>query len=323
MYSAIDLGTNNCRMLVARTTCNGFQVVDSFSRIVRLGEGAAKTGSLSEDAVNRTIDALKVCAEKMELQNVSHARSIATEACRKATNCQKFFGRVKAETGISLEAISTEEEARLTLIGCSTLLDSDRPYALLFDIGGGSTEVSWVETTENKMPTLLATTSIPCGVVTLSEKYGGGTPTPRDYTDMVERITRHFESFDNDNGISGEIRNNRVQMLGTSGTVTMLGGVSQGLTHYQRSRVDGMTLDFTTIAETSAKLTAMTCAERAAFPCIGQGRADLVAAGCAILEAICTLWPAGKLRVADRGIREGLLLGMMSGAELAASPLGA
>ena len=137
-YGAVDLGTNNCRLLIARAVDGGFTVVDAFSRIVRLGEGVSQTGALSAVAMDRTIEALKVCAGKMQRRGVSLMRSVATEACRRAINGLEFLERSRAETGVDLEIISTAEEAKLAFSGCMPLLDRARPYAIVFDIGGGT-----------------------------------------------------------------------------------------------------------------------------------------------------------------------------------------
>lgn len=310
-YAAIDLGTNNCRLLIARPSGRKFRVIDAFSRIVRLGEGLASSGSLSEEAMSRAIDALKVCAAKIERRAVTHARSVATEACRRAENCEAFLARVRAETGLQIETISSVEEAVLAFQGCAPLLSVRRPRALVFDIGGGSTELGWLRLRSGRPPQILDTLSIPVGVVTLTERYGGSRIAPEVYRAMVDEVTAQLRGFAEENGSNRRVAAGAVQMLGTSGTVTTLAGVHLGLLRYNRSLIDGCYLDFAAIREVSRGLAAMTCEERKANPCIGPDRADLVVAGCAILEAICTLWPVGRLRVADRGVREGILAGLM------------
>lgn len=311
-FAAIDLGTNNCRLLVARPQRSGFRVVDSFSRIVRLGEGLSATGRLSEAAIARTLKALRVCAGKVRENKVRRVRAVATEACRIAVNGGDFLDRAHEETGIEIEPITAAEEARLTLAGCAPLLDSGYDYALVFDIGGGSTELTWVGLSGGAPPTPLATRSLPQGVVNLAERYGQDLMAAADYARIIDLIDAGLAPFDAENGISGAVGRGRVQMLGTSGTVTTLGGLHLDLPRYDRSKVDGLDLEFDSIADITARLLAMDCADRLALPCIGRGRADLMVAGCAILEAICRRWPVGRLRAADRGIREGLLLAMMA-----------
>ena len=312
VYGAIDLGTNNCRLLVARPAARGFQVVDAFSRIVRMGEGVAANGRLSEAAIQRTLSALRVCANKMRRNGVIRSRAVATEACRRADNCTEFLQRVYHETEIELEIISAEEEARLGLHSCLPLLDEARPHALLFDIGGGSTEVSWIEINGAK-PHLRASDSLPIGVVSLTERYGGREVPEATYRSMMAEVAEALAPFEARHGLARRIAAGEVQMLGISGTVTTLTGVHKGLRRYDRGQVDGVHLSLDTVSEVSRRIVAMSYAERVANPCIGHERADLVIAGCAILEAICGLWPAGRLCVADRGLREGMLLALMAG----------
>ncbi len=311
-YAALDLGTNNCRLLVARPAEGGFRVIDAFSRIVRLGEGVASRGILSETAIRRTLKALEVCAKKMRRAGVTRSRAVATEACRRASNCGEFLERVRRETGIELETISSEEEAQLGLHSCLPLLEEGLPHALLFDIGGGSTEVSWVEI-QGTQPRLRAWESLPIGVVSLTERYGGHRVELQDYRAMMAEVAEALGPFDARHGLAGLASAGEMQMLGTSGTVTTLTGVHKNLERYDRAQVDGARLSFDTVDELIRRIAAMSYEERVATPCIGRDRADLVVAGCAILEAICGLWPAGSLRVADRGLREGMLLTLMAG----------
>ena len=316
MLAALDLGTNNCRLLVARPNGDSFRVVDAFSRIVRLGEGVGACGSLSRAAMDRTIEALRICAGKMRRHRVTHARSVATEACRRAENCEDFLARVRRETGIEIEIISNHEEAALAFSGCAPLLALQPALALVFDIGGGSTEVGCLQLSTAAPPRLAAWHSIPVGVVTLAERHGTGRISLEVYEAMVAETLGLLLAFEAAEGLGPAIAAGEVQMLGTSGTVTTLSGVHLELPRYDRAQVDGSYLDFATIARISADLAAMGWDERAAIPCIGRERADLVVAGCAILAAICRLWPVGRLRVADRGVREGILFGLLAAAAL-------
>lgn len=312
VLAALDLGTNNCRLLVARPSGGGFRIIDAFSRIVRLGDGLSSSGRLSEAAMERTVAALKVCAEKMRRRGVTHARSVATDACRRAGNCSEFIDRVRRETGIEIEIISTREEAELAFNGCAPLLDSGFARAIVFDIGGGSTEIGWLALRPGRPPRLDAWTSVPYGVVNLTERHGGDCIGPERYEAMVAEIAAHLRPFEAAHGIARHVAQGTVQMLGTSGTVTTLAGVHLGLRRYDRAVVDGCYLDFAVIQAISIELAALDCARRAESPCIGPERADLVVAGCAILEAICRQWPVGRLRVADRGVREGILFALLA-----------
>lgn len=317
VYAALDLGTNNCRLLIARPASEGFKVIDAFSRIVRLGEGLGSNGSLCETAIERTIDALRICARKMTLRGVTHARSVATEACRRATNYAAFLDRVRAQTGIALEIISTREEARLALAGCLPLLDGSEPHALVFDIGGGSTELIWLSLAAGG--DIHGTFSIPCGVVNLAERYGGDRIGPEVYAAMVTEIQVRLATFEMAHAIGRQIARRAVQMLGTSGTVTTIAGIHKQLPRYDRAAVDGCHLTFAEVEAANRRLAGMDYRERSALACIGPDRADLVVAGSAILEAICRTWPVGRLRVADRGLREGILMNLMG--EAARAPL--
>lgn len=318
VFAALDLGTNNCRLLVARPRDDGFRVIDAFSRIVRLGEGLGLNGALSEPAMTRAIEALKVCASKIQRRGVTHARHVATEACRRASNCGEFVERVQAETGLALEIITSQEEAELALTGCAPLLDPMRSHALVFDIGGGSTELLWLkvgppEGGQRRSLELIDWISLPYGVVGLSERCGPDTPLDQWYDDAADEVARLLAPFEQKHGIARLIGEGAVQMLGSSGTVTTLAGVNLRLPRYDRAYVDGTYLAFDDIDRVSRHLASLSPDERALMPCIGRDRADLVVAGCAILAAICRTWPVGTLRVADRGVREGILMGLMRG----------
>lgn len=314
IYAALDLGTNNCRLLVARRAGRSFRVVDAFSRIVRLGEGIAQSGRLSQAAMDRTLAALAVCADKMARRKVTQARAVATEACRRAENCEAFLERVREETGIPIEIIASGEEARLVMVGCTPLLDRRAPFALVLDIGGGSTELVWlrVPRESRQVPQVLDFVSVPFGVVTLSDGYDGRAVTEESYGAMVAEVRAALAPFERANAIAHRIENGVVQMLGSSGTVTTLAAIHLQLPRYNRTAVDGSSLSFAEVETVSRRLLAMDYAARVAHPCIGAERADLVLAGCAILQAVCMLWPVGRVRVADRGLREGILQGLFA-----------
>jgi exopolyphosphatase / guanosine-5'-triphosphate,3'-diphosphate pyrophosphatase len=305
--AAIDLGTNNCRLLVARPNGAGFRVIDAYSRIVRLGEGLSRTGLLSEAAMDRTIAALRVCARKMQQRRVTRARSVATEACRRAANCEAFLERVRAETGIDIEIITSEVEAELAFRGCAPLLTPDRNRAIVFDIGGGSTEIGWLAVDAAGQIDLIDCVSLPIGVVNLAERHDRSPVDPALYETMTGEVASMLAEFGARNDIATAVAGGTVQMLGTSGTVTTLTGIHLRLSRYDRSQVDGRYLEFEAIDAINRELAALDWHGRAATPCVGPERADLVVAGCIILSAICRLWPVGRLRVADRGLREGIL----------------
>src|ERR1700716_251594 len=310
VYAALDLGTNNCRLLLACPPGDGFRGVDSFSRIIRLGEGISATGSISEAAIERAITALSICRDKIHSKKARRLRLIATEACRAAASADGFRDRVAAETGIRLEVIDRETEAALAVIGCSPLLDQKGRGAILFDIGGGSTELVRVERDpdqQNAVPRIKAWMSIPLGVVTLAEHFGGRDVTPQSYASMVREVARHVSPFAAEHGADlGDMH-----LLGTSGTVTTLAGIHLNLARYDRRRIDGVWMNDADISGTIARLLGMSYQQRASNNCISIERADLVLAGCAILDAIRDACPLPRLRVADRGLREGMLVEMM------------
>ncbi len=311
-YAAIDLGTNNCRLLIARPARENFVVIDAFSRVVRLGEGLAQTGTLSDEAMNRAMGALRVCADKLRKRGVHLARSVATEACRRAANGEAFIERVREETGIALDVISAQEEARLAVLGCHILLEDGIGPAVIFDIGGGSTELVLIEPGA-PVPRILDWQSVPWGVVSLTETVG------EEGADEAQRLARYgrmkalvADSFAEFAERILAHQTPDLRLLGTSGTVTTLASVHLNLPQYDRAAVDGLIVPASAMREIAGRLSGASPAERSRLPCIGTERADLVVAGCAILETILDIWPAPRLGVADRGIREGILRSLMT-----------
>ncbi|WP_446658569.1 Ppx/GppA phosphatase family protein [Blastomonas sp. SL216] len=310
-YAAIDLGTNNCRLLIAKPAADGFVVVDAFSRVVRLGEGLGQSGRLSDAAMDRAVAALSICADKLRRRHVALARSVATEACRKASNGPAFIDRVRRETGIVLDIITAEEEARLAVLGCHILLEPGDGPALIFDIGGGSTELVLVDSS-GPVPDILDWMSVPWGVVTLteSERFDADDPQERAaaYARMRDRVMQGFAPFASR---LPHLPDADRRLLGTSGTVTTLASLHLDLPCYNRDAIDGLIVPSESMRAISTRLAGMSLQQRRELPCIGKERADLVVAGCAILESILDIWPALRLGVADRGIREGILRALM------------
>lgn len=321
LYAALDLGTNNCRLLIARPAPGGFRVVDSFSRIVRLGEGVGQSGLLGEGAMERTIEALGLCRDKLEARGVGRRRLIATEACRAAANGALFIRRVACETGLDLEIVDRKTEASLATAGCAALADDRAAGVLLFDIGGGSSEIVWLAGAKAgreagadlDLSALEARmrhwTSLRLGVVSLAETFGGRRVNATVFDAMVEYVASNLVEFVS--RARAETRCARFHLLGTSGTVTTLAGVSLNLGRYDRRRVDGLWMSAREVDGAIARMRAMSYEDRAAHGCIGPDRADLVLAGCAIFEAIRRAFPCEYVRIADRGLREGLLMQMM------------
>lgn len=312
-FAALDLGTNNCRLLVAEPSAGGFRVIDGYSQIVRLGEGLGATGRLSEAAMGRTLGALQVCADKIARHRPAAIGCIATQACRAAENGAAFLSRVREEIGLAFDVISPADEARLAVLGCASLIDPEAEAALIVDIGGGSTELSWVDArAQSDDPGILAWSSAPIGVVTLAESALEPTPNTAWYADMVARLRDQIAAIETTPALRTAFAEGRAHIVGTSGTITSLAGVHMDLPKYQRSKVDGVWLTRDDVRAATERLCAMSPRARAQHPCIGPDRADLVVPGCAILEAVVDVWPVERLRVADRGLREGVLMTLMA-----------
>lgn len=322
IFAALDLGTNNCRLLIAspgdgrKEAAQPIRVFDSFSRVVRLGEGVSNTGKLSEDAMERTFAALQACQKKLNKYRITSSRFVATEACRRAANGREFLDRVRDQLGISIDIITSEEEAKLAFMGCSSLLTDASNRAVVFDIGGGSTELMWVDVDSmRKMHDASAINdwlSIGYGVMNLADKFGGSDFAEMAFEDMVRLLVERIRPFDDANRISHSLGDSQIQLLSTSGTVTTLAAIHLGLPRYDRSRIDGITLKVSDIRATVQNLLAMRPSGRFNHPCIGPDRADFIISGCAIFEAISSIWPAGNITIADRGVREGIILSLIN-----------
>jgi exopolyphosphatase/guanosine-5'-triphosphate,3'-diphosphate pyrophosphatase len=318
LYAALDLGTNNCRLLIARPHDGGFRVLDGFTRIVRLGEGVSVTGRLSDAAMARTIDALRNCANKLNEHQPARRRLIATEACRAAENGPEFLDRVHAELGLELEIVDRRTEAELAVTGCADLIEDKAAGALMFDIGGGSSELAWLDfrggrpRSQGRMPASIRSwQSLPVGVVSIAEKFGGIDVTPDVFEAMVGYVAEQLLQFRGREKLRQMIATHPVHLIGTSGTVTTLAGLHLGLDRYERQKVDGLWMNTQEVDDTMRALLGMSFERRVAHPCIGRDRADLVLPGCAIFEAIRREWPTERVRVADRGLREGILISLM------------
>ena len=323
LYAALDLGTNNCRLLIARpsfqqhTQHKTLKVVDSYSRIVRLGEGVSETGKLSEEAMRRTMKALSTCKQKLNRYGIAKYRFVATEACRRASNAEVFLNRVRDDLGLTIDIISNEEEARLAFLGCSSLLVKDTRYALAFDIGGGSTEFMWVKIdpeqplNSHKRHLIQDWLSLPYGVMNMSEQFGGPAFTEMYFEEIVAKISGLLAPMERENQIANRMWKEDVQMLSTSGTVTTLAAIHLDLPHYDRSKIDGIKLSISDIRGATQTLMRMSPAQRAAHPCIGSARTDFILSGCAIFEAIARTFPIDKITIADRGVREGIIVSLM------------
>ena len=324
LFAALDLGTNNCRLLIATPSLTGFRVVESFSRIVRLGEGLSQTGRLQDGAMDRAMAALRVCSEKLKRRRTVRVRAVATQACRGAENGQDFVTRVAEETGIRLQIITPREEAQLSVAGCLNLFDRTAEAALVVDVGGGSTELSWVDLTDPRLDMrvrdfsasalpIKAWVSIPVGVVSLAERFPERLDDSQGwFRAMVEDVKQRILAFELAEPMRPIFDRGKAHLVGTSGAITGLAGLHLGLRRYDRNLVDGLWMRRADCEAAAYGLLRLDNEGRAAQPCIGPDRSDLVLAGAAILQAVQEAWPCDRVRVADRGLREGLLLSLMS-----------
>ncbi|GBQ91956.1 exopolyphosphatase [Asaia krungthepensis NRIC 0535] len=307
--------------MIARRTTHGMQIVDRQNRMVCLGEGLIETGELSSHAMDRAVRTLEAYAARMDGLAALQVRAVATEACRRAMNRDVFLSRVQAETGLSLEIISPREEVELAVEGCRALLHRNPrggKRAIVFDIGGGSTEVAWLRLTPDTHDhEVVSLVSLPFGVVTLAEHFGhrrnGGSPgTVASYEDMVRLVQQPLLAFERVHQISREMQRGDVQMLGTSGTVTTLASMAQNLERYNRHAVDGFLLNSTAAHDAMALVRSTAQGGQAAPAGLSPDRQHYMLPGCAIFDAIHRIWPAEQIIVADRGLRDGMVARMAS-----------
>ena len=332
LYAALDLGTNSCRMLIARPNGSGFHVVDSFSKSVQLGAGLEKTGRLSRGSMARTIQALRICQQKIRRNKVTRMRLVATEACRRALNGADFMSRIQRETGLKLDIIKPEEEARLAVISCAPLVSPKTENLLVVDIGGGSTELVWIDISkvpkkdraqsimrlhtgfkqaQSEVPTarVVDWISVPLGVATLRDQFNDVEDDAARFALMSWYFEENLTDFTPYQSAQPQ---ERFQIVGTSGTVTTVAASHLGLKRYDRTKIDGLRMTSDQIDKVIHSYLAMGPGGRRADPRIGSDRAALIMSGAAILQALMRCWPTDRLSVADRGLREGLLYAQMS-----------
>ena len=332
LYAALDLGTNSCRMLIAQPKGSGFHVVDSFSKSVQLGAGLERTGRLSRASMSCTVQALRICQQKLKRNKVKRMRLIATEACRRAKNSRDFIRQVKRETGLTLDLIQPEEEARLAVISCAPLVSTKTEQLLVVDIGGGSTELVWIDIssvpgrdrpaaimrlhngfhpTESPLPAakVVDWISVPLGVATLRDQFHDVENDAARFALMswfFEENLADFAPYKDEQTREG------FQIVGTSGTVTTVAASHLGLKRYDRTEVDGLRMTSDQIDKVIRGYLELGPQGRHRDPRIGNDRQALIMSGSAILQALLRCWPTDRLSVADRGLREGLLYAQMS-----------
>lgn len=304
-FAAIDLGSNSCRLLICTPTSTGLEVVEAFSRVVRLSEGLPRTGVMSQAAMDRVLVVLEQSAKRLRRFTPHYLDCVATEACRTAKNTDPFLRRIKENIGFDFRVISQEEEARLTVEGISSLLDPSYPYALVFDVGGGSTEVVLLQQNTEAPNEVVDWMSLPVGVVSITEIEKPDCAT--SYLRVVSSLKETLLKFGAPHNISDLIQKNQIQLIGSSGTATTAAALHLDLHYYDRQRIDGQTLTFEDVERVIKNIQMMSFEERVQHPCIGPERADLVLGGMAIFEGLAKAWPIGRVTVADRGVRDGLI----------------
>ena len=333
LYAALDLGTNSCRMLIAQPKGNQFHVVDSFSKSVQLGVGLERSGRLSTASMNRTIQALTICERKLSKHRVERMRLVATEACRRAKNGTEFLENVRKRAGLTLDIIAPEEEARLAVISCAPLVSTKTDQLLVVDIGGGSTELVWIDlsdvpnierqkaimklhagfkqngSAEGPAARVVDWISVPLGVATLRDQFNDVESDSARFALMswyFEEQLAEFSPYESEQAREG------FQIIGTSGTVTTVAASHLGLRRYDRNKVDGLRMTSDQIDTVIRSYLDMGPEGRRTDPRIGRDRHALIMSGAAILQALLRVWPTDRLSVADRGLREGLLYAQMS-----------
>ena len=331
LYAALDLGTNSCRMLIARPEGSQFVIVDSFSKSVQLGAGLEATGRLSRASMLRTVQALRICEKKLQAHKVRRMRLVATEACRRARNARDFLRQVRRETGLALEIIAAEEEARLAVISCAPLVGPSTEQLLVVDIGGGSTELVWIDLSavspenrpnaimrlhmgfnaqgEGAVARVVDWISVPLGVATLKDQFIDVDDDAARFALMSWFFEEHLSKF---SPYNSENPREGFQIIGTSGTVTTVAASFLGLRRYDRTKVDGLEMSTTQIDQVIREYLSLGPEGRRNDPRIGRDRQSLIMSGAAILQALMRIWPTDRLSVADRGLREGLLYAQMS-----------
>ncbi|WP_435228806.1 Ppx/GppA phosphatase family protein [Pseudopelagicola sp. nBUS_20] len=332
LYAALDLGTNSCRMLIAQPKGNQFHVVDSFSKSVQLGSGLESTRRLSRGSMRRTIQALRICQQKLKRHKVKRMRLVATEACRRARNAREFIGQVKRETGLQLEIIEPQEEARLAVISCAPLVSVNTDQLLVVDIGGGSTELVWIDlsavphaerprsimrlhagfhsvASPFPAPKVVDWISVPLGVATLRDQFCDVEDDSARFALMSWFFEENLSEFAPYKDIP---KSEGFQIVGTSGTVTTVAASHLGLRRYDRTKVDGLRMTSDQIDKVIRRYLELGPKGRRMDPRIGQDRQALIMSGSAILQTLMRCWPTNRLSVADRGLREGLLYAQMS-----------
>ena len=301
-FAAIDIGSNSCRLKIARVVQHRLHVVHEDREVTRLGASVFEAGLVSPDAMASTLRALKRFYKAVQMHGADQVRAVATAAMRDARNGRAFLAWVKDETGWDVEIISGLEEGRLIHRGVMDNEPGTAGRCLLIDVGGGSCEVSL---SEHKR--IVETVSLPLGAVRLTQEFlKSDPPTKGEIAGMKKFIARELRRASRK--ISGE----RVRLvIATSGTAAALSAASQAARKQRPSKREYVapTAD---IAKLAGRLTKMTNGARSAIPGIGPRRSEIIVAGAHVYAELLEHFGLPGLRYSEMGLRDGILARMLA-----------
>ena len=296
-FAAIDLGSTNCRLVIVDIIEDKYKIICSFSEILNLGRNLSFSNEFNDEIIEKTIEIFKIISQKLKYYNVLSYRCVATEACRQSINSDELVKRIHERTNIEIEIIPSKEEARLCLKSCLNHNVNLNDFNLVFDIGGGSTEIIIFDSIySNKDFDFL---SIPIGVINFSEKVS---------LFKTEKVLGQLEKQMMFFSKKKKIHNEPISIIGSCGTVTTLCAIHLKLNYYQKSLVDNTLLEIEDLKQTCNFVKRLSSEEKEKHPCIGPQRINLLDNGILILEKILESWPVKRILVSDRGLREGIIL---------------
>lgn len=304
-FAAIDLGSRNCRTIVGcQSKAGAFEYIETYSKSVSLADGVAASKKLSRKSMDRTIEALAFCSKVLSRYAGLTYLAVATDAMRRAENASVFIKRVKRELGLIISIITPQEEAYYAALGCIEVLSLETEIFVVFDIGGGSSEIALCRQKSDKDIELIDSLSIPYGVINLLESKDHLTFS--GYSNLVQKISDLSRDFLNQYATTLDFVNN-FQCIGTSGTTTTVAALNMNLRFYDREKINDSILQFSEILKTVHYVQSLSEDERKLHPYISQSNEDLVLGGLTILEGIVRGLPASTITVTDRGVRDGVV----------------
>ena len=302
--AGIDCGTNSFRLLVADAVDGRLVDVVREMRIVRLGEGVDRTGSLAPQALERTRLALADYAATIAAHGTERVRMVATSATRDAANRDMFLAMVRTVLGVEPDVISGAEEAALSFIGAADGLPGVTGPVLVADIGGGSTELVLGDASE---PRRLRSHSMDVGCVRMTERrLGDDPPTPAQVAATVDDLRAAIALAAVDVPITDP-----ATFVGVAGTVTTLAAIALGLPRYDAEAIHGSVLSAEQVHDVTARLLAMTHDERAALPVMHPGRVDVICGGALVLRTLVEAAGATNVIASEHDILDGIALSLL------------